>query len=119
MPELGHKSDFLLYFIPICVIRPEENIESDCQSLPHQLQRAILYIGAILLLNRGQSDIQESNSGCKADQRYEEDRVQADQVREGDRVEELDLYQWVLGVNVEVDVHHDVEDDDQTEYDDI
>ena len=40
-------------------------------------------------------------------------------MREGDRVEELDLYQWVLGVNVEVDVHHDVEDYDKTEYDDI
>ena len=40
-------------------------------------------------------------------------------MRESDRVEELDLYQWVLGVNVEVDVHHDIENDDKTEYDDI
>ena len=40
-------------------------------------------------------------------------------MREGNGVEELDLNQWVLRIYVEVDVDHDVEDDDETENDDI
>ena len=32
-------------------------------------------------------------------------------MREGDRVEELDLNERVLGVDVEVNVDHDIEDD--------
>ena len=38
---------------------------------------------------------------------------------EGDRVQELDLDQWVLRVDVEVDVNHDVEDDDKRENNDV
>ena len=34
-------------------------------------------------------------------------------MRECYRVEELNLYERVLWVNIEVDVHHDVEYDDQ------
>ena len=95
--------------------------------MPYKLNWAIFDIcnvsnnsfGISLLLYCGQSNVQESDGRGKADQRDEEDGVKANKVREGDRVEELDLYQWVLRVNVEVDVHHDVEDDDKTEYYDI
>ena len=38
---------------------------------------------------------------------------------EGYRVEELDLNQRVLRVNIEVDVYHDVEDDNETENDKV
>ena len=36
-------------------------------------------------------------------------------MREGDRVEELDLNEWVLRVDIEVDVDHEVEDDHEPE----
>ena len=40
-------------------------------------------------------------------------------MRKGNRVEELDLDQWILRVNVKVNVDHDVENDDETEDDDV
>ena len=40
-------------------------------------------------------------------------------MREGDGVQELDLNQRVLWVDIEVDVHHDIEDDNKGEDHDV
>ena len=40
-------------------------------------------------------------------------------MRECYRVEELNLYERVLWVNIEVDIHHDVEDDDQAKNNEV
>ncbi len=87
--KLSDKADFLFDFVPISVISPEENVQCHRQSLPHQLYRTILRICDIL--NRGQADVQESNSWRQANQAHEKDRIESDQVRKGDRVQELDL----------------------------
>ena len=60
MSELGHKAHFLLDFIPVSVVGPEEDVESDSQGLPDQLDRAVLSIRDVL--NRSQSDVKETNS---------------------------------------------------------
>ena len=111
MSELCDKAHFLLDFIPICVVGPEEDVQGDSASLPDQLQWTVLDVSAIS--DRRQSNVQESNGRCKTDQWDEEDGVESDEVGEGDRVQELDLDQRVLRVDVEVNVYHDVEDDDQ------
>ena len=69
MSELGHEADFLLDLIPISVISPEEDVKGDSHRLPHELNRVILEIrgscrvrtSSTVLLNRSQSNIQESN----------------------------------------------------------
>ena len=120
MAELCDKPDLLLDLIPVCVIGPEEDIERDSHSLPNELNGAILDIGhrsdyvvTFVLLDRRQSNVQEANSWGQANEWHEKDWVQSDQVWEGDSVQELDLDQRVLRVDIEVNVHHDVEDDDQ------
>lgn len=40
-------------------------------------------------------------------------------MRKSYSIEELNLDQWVLGINVEIDVDHDVENYDQAKDDDI
>jgi len=87
--ELGHKADFLLNFVPVGVVSPEENVEGDGEGLPDQLDRTVLGIRDVL--NRGEADVQKADGWCETDQRDEEDRVQTDQVREGYCVQELDL----------------------------
>ena len=69
MSELGHKADFLLDFIPIGVISPEEDVKGDGHRLPHELNRVVLEVrggswictSSTVLLNCGQPNIQESN----------------------------------------------------------
>ena len=89
VPKLGHKAHFLLNLVPIRVIRPKEDIQGHCQRLPYQLNRAIFVICDISYGR--QTNVKESDCGCKADQRNEKDRIQSDKMWESDCVEELDL----------------------------
>ena len=74
----------------------------------------MLLVSQVVGLDCGDSDIQEANRRGKADEAHVEHGVEADQVREGNRVQELNLYERVLRVNIEVDVDEYVEQRDQT-----
>ena len=58
----------------------------------------------VVRLDRRNSDIQEADCRGQADKAHIEYRVKANQMGERNRVQELDLYEWVLWVNVEVDI---------------
>ena len=40
-------------------------------------------------------------------------------MREGDRVQELDLNKRVVRVEIEINIDHDIEDDDEAENDEV
>ena len=120
MSELRDKTDLLLNLVPIGVVSPEEDVQSHSQGLPDQLYGTIVHIRfTILLLDSSQSDVQETNSRGHADQRDEKDRVQSNQMRESNRVQELNLDQWVLGVDIEVNVDHAIEDYNEAKNHDV
>jgi hypothetical protein len=57
--ELGDKADFLLDFVPVGIIGPEEDIEGDSKGLPHELDGTIFGISEVLYCR--QADVEESD----------------------------------------------------------
>ena len=64
MSELGNKADFLLDFIPVCVVGPKEDVESHRDALPRNLYRTVFCIltGLCNVLDCRQANIKETDS---------------------------------------------------------
>ena len=119
--------NFLFYLVPVRVVSPEKDVKGNGKCLPDKLDLAVLHrlichvydlcFRAVFfirdLLNCWNSNIKESNRRGEADERYKKHWVEADQVGKCDRVEELDLNKRILRVTVEVNIHHQVVENNQ------